>query len=234
VHSLVGGLAGVLTILPAAAVGWLLGLRAGLVFGLLSIPLNVLLYTWTRDPIAGQLAQHVLSGIAWSGVGAVFGWLSGLADQRKAQACQLARERETLRAEIAKREQAEMALRDTKNHLEVMVVERTAQLRESNEQLQVELAERQHAVEALRESEARYRQIVDSASDIIYRIGLDGRFTFVNPIAPRLMGLFRRGPDRQTLSRADSTRFPRKGATALLQPSEATRPQDFSRISRIN
>lgn len=40
----------------------------------------------------------------------------------------------------------------------------------------------------LLESEARYRQIVESASDIIYRTDIRGRFTYANPIAMRLMG----------------------------------------------
>jgi len=40
----------------------------------------------------------------------------------------------------------------------------------------------------LRESEARYRQIVENASDIIYRTDARGRFTYANSIALRLMG----------------------------------------------
>ena len=40
---------------------------------------------------------------------------------------------------------------------------------------------------ALREGEARYRQLTEQATDIIYNCDLEGRFTFVNPTAPRLM-----------------------------------------------
>lgn len=40
----------------------------------------------------------------------------------------------------------------------------------------------------LLENEARYRQIVESASDVIYRTDAQGRFTYANPIALHLMG----------------------------------------------
>ena len=43
------------------------------------------------------------------------------------------------------------------------------------------------AEEALREGEARYRQLTELATDIIYNCDLEGRFTFVNPTATRLM-----------------------------------------------
>lgn len=42
--------------------------------------------------------------------------------------------------------------------------------------------------ENLRESEVRFRQIVENASDIIYRMDSLGRMTYVNPIGLRLMG----------------------------------------------
>ncbi len=42
--------------------------------------------------------------------------------------------------------------------------------------------------ENLRESEVRFRQIVENASDIIYRMDSLGRMTYVNPVGLRLMG----------------------------------------------
>ena len=41
--------------------------------------------------------------------------------------------------------------------------------------------------EALRDSQERYRLLVTKASDIIYRTDASGRFTFVNPVAMRIM-----------------------------------------------
>jgi PAS domain S-box-containing protein len=53
------------------------------------------------------------------------------------------------------------------------------------------LIERKRAEANLQESEARYRQIVESASDIIYRTDMQGRFTYINPIGLHTMGLAR-------------------------------------------
>ncbi|HPW14405.1 MAG TPA: PAS domain S-box protein, partial [Nitrospira sp.] len=41
--------------------------------------------------------------------------------------------------------------------------------------------------EALRDSQERYRLLVTKANDIIYRTDASGRFTFVNPVAMRIM-----------------------------------------------
>jgi len=51
-----------------------------------------------------------------------------------------------------------------------------------------EVNRRQWAEGALRESEESYRELVESASDIIYRTDEQGRFTYVNPVGLRLMG----------------------------------------------
>ena len=51
-----------------------------------------------------------------------------------------------------------------------------------------EISERKLAETLLQESEARYRQFVESASDIIYRTDAGGLFTYANPIGLKLMG----------------------------------------------
>jgi PAS domain S-box-containing protein len=52
----------------------------------------------------------------------------------------------------------------------------------------IEITERKRTETLLQDSEARYRQIVESASDIIYRTDPEGYFTYVNPTAFHLMG----------------------------------------------
>lgn len=89
--------------------------------------------------------------------------------------------------QLARRSQAENELRETQQQLEAKVVERTQALLEANERLQAEVAERQLIESALRKSEQRFRQIVDCASDTIYRTDLNGYFTFVNPSAAALV-----------------------------------------------
>lgn len=61
-----------------------------------------------------------------------------------------------------------------------------------------EIAERKHAEVLLLESEVRFRQIVENASDIIYRADANGRFTYANPAAWRLMGF---GSEEEALGR---------------------------------
>jgi PAS domain S-box-containing protein len=51
-----------------------------------------------------------------------------------------------------------------------------------------EIAERKYAEALLQESEERFRQIVENASDIIYRADTNGNFTYVNPSALKMMG----------------------------------------------
>jgi PAS domain S-box-containing protein len=51
-----------------------------------------------------------------------------------------------------------------------------------------EIAERKRTESLLQESEARFRQIVENASDIIYRADMKGNFTYANPAALKIMG----------------------------------------------
>jgi len=54
-----------------------------------------------------------------------------------------------------------------------------------------EIAERKRAEDLLLESEIRFRQIVENASDIIYRADINGNFTYANPSALKMMGYTR-------------------------------------------
>ncbi len=51
-----------------------------------------------------------------------------------------------------------------------------------------EIAERKRSQTLLQESETRYRQIVENASDLIYRLDLQGNFEYVNPPILHLLG----------------------------------------------
>ncbi|MEH1768988.1 MAG: PAS domain S-box protein [Nostoc sp.] len=72
--------------------------------------------------------------------------------------------------------------------LEQRVAERTAELVISNVLLQQEIIERQRAEVALRQSENLYRQLVESQTDIIIRIDLQGQITFANMTACQTFG----------------------------------------------
>ncbi len=52
-----------------------------------------------------------------------------------------------------------------------------------------DITKRKAVEESLRESEARFRHLVESATDGIYRIDPRGIFTYANPVASRLLGV---------------------------------------------
>jgi PAS domain S-box-containing protein len=54
-----------------------------------------------------------------------------------------------------------------------------------------DITRRKQTEKQLQESEARFRQIVENASDLIYRVDMNGRFTYANPSALRAMGFER-------------------------------------------
>ncbi|MEH2114211.1 PAS domain S-box protein [Nostoc sp.] len=79
-------------------------------------------------------------------------------------------------------------LRQAYEKLEQRVAERIAELVISNVLLQQEIIERQRAEVALRQSENLYRQLVESQTDIIIRIDLQGQITFANMAACQTFG----------------------------------------------
>jgi len=80
-------------------------------------------------------------------------------------------------------------------YLEELVVERTSQLSDvndkllrTNEELAREIAEHKLAEEMLRESETHYRLLADEASDVIWKLDSEYRFTYISPADERLRG----------------------------------------------
>jgi PAS domain S-box-containing protein len=64
----------------------------------------------------------------------------------------------------------------------------TEELIKANDQLHEEIVKRQQSEVALKEREELYRYLVENADDIIYKIDLNGNFTFYNPTAIKKTG----------------------------------------------
>ncbi len=87
------------------------------------------------------------------------------------------------------REQAEQELSQHRDQLERLVNERTAALRAANIQLQEDIEQQQLTDKALRESEAKYRGLIESASDAIFVIDYEnGKIIDVNRKGLELLG----------------------------------------------
>ncbi len=72
--------------------------------------------------------------------------------------------------------------------LEKRVEERTAQLIQTNEELTQEIVEHKQTEDALKESEQRFKSLSENSPEIIYTLGLNGSFTYVNPAWEKVLG----------------------------------------------
>ncbi|WP_318780346.1 PAS domain S-box protein [Atlanticothrix silvestris] len=89
---------------------------------------------------------------------------------------------------ISKLKQAEKVLRQASEELEQRVIERTAELVVANQRLRQEIIDRQRTEQALQQSENLYRQLVESQTDLIIRIDLQGRVNFANMVTCETLG----------------------------------------------
>jgi len=90
--------------------------------------------------------------------------------------------------DVTDRKKAQEELQKAYDELERRVEQRTAELRRINELLEQEILQRKKAQEALTKSEAKYRDLVESANSIILEMDTSGRVTFFNKYAQGFFG----------------------------------------------
>ncbi|MGC1394434.1 MAG: ATP-binding protein, partial [Coleofasciculaceae cyanobacterium] len=100
-----------------------------------------------------------------------------------------------LERDITERKLAEVKICALNAELEQRVLERTTELRTANTKLLQEIGERERALQERKQARASLQRlshqnalILNSAGEGIYGLNIDGRITFVNPAAARMLG----------------------------------------------
>ncbi len=91
--------------------------------------------------------------------------------------------------DVTREKQSEAELHSHRQHLEILVEERTAQLQSTNDKLTQEILDRQQTQEALKTSEERFRLLIDNVKDYgIYLLDTQGFIVSWNVGAERIKG----------------------------------------------
>ncbi|MBN1262322.1 MAG: PAS domain S-box protein [Anaerolineae bacterium] len=92
-------------------------------------------------------------------------------------------------ADITRQKQAEAALRQARDELEMRVRERTAELLGVNVALRGEIADRRRVEAELRTSEERFRQVAENIDEILWLAEPgSGRLLYINPAYEKIRG----------------------------------------------
>jgi PleD family two-component response regulator len=102
-YSLAGSATAALIVIPLAIIGWILGVRDRLLFGILIVPLNIFLLRIGADSYANSIISNLISGFAFTLIEMFVAWIRELLNRVHEQT------REFLE-EIEKRIQAERRL----------------------------------------------------------------------------------------------------------------------------
>ncbi len=189
VHDAIGDRAGNLVIIPAVTGGLLLGLRAGLVLGLVAVPVVQMLFASASrsgwDAVAVVNRADILIGLV---LGIWAGWLRDLLHGVRDQAGDLAIERQWLHEQVAGRQEVEKPLRQMQSEPEQRVRDRTEELERINADLQRQVLEHQRTEAELAVLGHRYQAIVNSMGEGILELDAEGRVAFINPAGARMLG----------------------------------------------
>ncbi len=90
--------------------------------------------------------------------------------------------------DVTDRKKAEDELRRAYDELELRVEKRISELHKANELLQQEIIQHRKVQEALSQSEAKYRNLVESANCTILEMDTSGNITFLNKYAQEFFG----------------------------------------------
>lgn len=110
IYPLTGPATMVLAVIPMIIIGWLLGVRGSLVFGILSVPVNNMSLRMMGVPEGGGMIPHLMAGFVFTLIGMIVGRIKQLIDQVNKQAEELREERNILHEEMEKRIKAEERL----------------------------------------------------------------------------------------------------------------------------
>src|SRR5262249_1077696 len=146
---------------------WFFGVRGGLLYGIVTLPLDVVLYNLVSAAGVSIISRSSVAGFVMVIlVSAAAGAFHDLQEQ--------------MRRELVIRQHAEERSNKDRLRLEETVRDRTGKLQEIVAQLQREITERQRAEDKLASERNLLRTLIDHSPDYIFIKDSEGRFIISN------------------------------------------------------